>query len=273
MVKKLFKHEFKAYGLWILLLYAAMPITAIILKVAYYFTYQSKLIPEALNDAENIWIDMINISSLILYIGAVGIAFTLVFILPLVRYYKNMLTSEGYLTLSIPVTPAAHVLCKTLVAYIYQIGAICSFIISILILIIGEDAIDLYEAFKGAVSDVFRQIFQEQPVVVLDIILLIIAAVISPIASILHYYFCLASGMLYGKHKLVGALITNIIINMVSSVLSGIVQFVLMPVFIFGSEPTLFLTIISFGSLIGVIGTSAIFYYATVYLFTHKVNL
>ena len=71
MVKKLFKHEFKAYGLWILLLYAAMPITAIILKVSYYFTYQSKLIPEALNDAENIWIDMINVSSLILYIGAI----------------------------------------------------------------------------------------------------------------------------------------------------------------------------------------------------------
>jgi hypothetical protein len=273
MVKKLFKHEFKAYGLWILLLYAAMPITAIILKVVYFFTYQSNLIPEASSDAENIWIDMLTVSSLILYIGAVGIVFTLVFVLPLVRYYKNMLTSEGYLTLSIPVTPSAHILCKTLVAYIYQIGAVCSFALSILIIIIGEDAIELYEAFKGGFNDVFTQIFDEQPVVVLDIILLLITAVISPIASILHYYFCLSSGMLYGKHKLIGALITNIIINMISSVLTGIIQFVLMPVFIFGSEPVLFLTIISFGSLLGLIGISAIFFYATVYLFTHKVNL
>ena len=152
MVKKLFKHEFKAYGLWILLLYAAMPITTIILKVSYYFTYQSELIPEASNDAENIWIDMINVSSLILYIGAVGIAFTLVFILPLVRYYKNMLTSEGYLTLSIPVTPSAHVLCKTLVAYIYQIGFGIIFILALLLADIFFEIKRSYKNDNGSIS-------------------------------------------------------------------------------------------------------------------------
>lgn len=273
MVKKLFKHEFKAYGLWILLLYAAMPIAAVLLKVVYYFTYDNNIFTESMGDTENLWINMLQTASVILFIGAVGIAFTLIFILPLVRFYKNMLTSEAYLTLSIPVKPSDHLACKTLVAYIYQIGAFFALGLSVLIIIFGEDALELSSKIKELLNDVFTQIFNEQPVVFLDMILLLLTAILSPLASILHYYFCLTSGMLYGKHKLVGALLTYIIINVISSVISGIVQFVLMPVFIFGSEPLLFLTIISFGSLFGVIVITALFYYATVYLFTHKVNL
>ncbi len=273
MVRKLFKHEFKAYGLWVLLLYAAMPIAALVLKIVYCLTYEGNIIPDSSSESANIWIDMLRTASVIVYIGAVGVAFTLIYIIPLVRFYKNMLTSEGYLTLSIPVKPSQHISCKTWVAYIYQIGAVIAFAVSVFIIIIGEDAIEFFSVMTHFLDDVISRILSSHPLIILDVALLALAAIASPIASILHSYFCLSSGMLFGKHKLIGALLTYIIINVISSVVSGIAQLVLMPIFIFGSDPLLFITVFSVGTLLSVFGVIAIFYYATVYLFTHKVNL
>ncbi len=273
MVKKLYKYEFKSYGIWVLLLYGAMLASSLIIIVSSHI-----FADDVIFSAEflaNTKIDEMAISaSMSLYRLSITACFIMVAIMPLVRFYKNLLTAEGYLTLSLPISPSKHIICKTAVALVYQLGATFALMISWLLFIIGSgDAEEVFKFLSQIIEWISKAFFELEPQYIFDIIAIAIAALLTPLATLLMCYFCLASSMLFGKLKLLGSAIVLFIISAASSTISSIGFVISIPLFSSLRDPGAILAIISFGALIIVIAEIVGFFIATKYLFTHKVNL
>ncbi len=273
MVKKLYKYEFKSYGMWVLLMYGAMIASAIMLSVALHLTEEISIFSDdySLKDMFN---DSVRSIFFIIYGISIVASFTLIVILPIVRFYKNLLTPEGYLTLSLPVKPSDHIICKTTVACLYQLGAVIAFAFSVFVLILLSGSYsDFAELMKAIIPNIWKGFAELDPIIKIEIILFCIAILLYPIANMLMYYFCLASGMLFGKYKLIGSVLVYIVLRTVASVVTGVGQIVLMQATLMIDDPVVLTAIIAVIVLLAVVAMILIFYYLTRYLFTHKVNL
>ena len=154
MVKKLYKYEYRAYWLWNVLLYAAIIAAALILRVTLSLIFKVPRISTIgfVGDL-SVWESAVLFAAFAIFCITLSAGFTLVIIMSIVRFYKNLLTSEGYLTLSIPVTPAKHLICKTVVAYTYFWGAILSLIAAICIILAGwEDSVEIFTAIGDGIA-------------------------------------------------------------------------------------------------------------------------
>lgn len=273
MVKKLYKYEFKSYGLWTILLYAAMIFTAIILIVSLRFFFDNPMISEEFLENHQ-WDELIVTAAVAFYCISIIVCFAAVVIMPLVRFYKHLLSTEGYLTLMLPVTPTQHIVCKTVVALVYQLGAVMALGASLTVLLIGSGkAMEIFEAVRGALSELLEMISQLEAIYIIDIIAASVSMILAPIGSLFFYYFCLACSMLFGKLKLAGSVIVYIAFNTVTSVLTSIGQVIVLPFFAVFEDPQVFITILSLGMTIIMVARIIGFFLATKYLFTHKVNL
>ncbi|MGM9642761.1 MAG: hypothetical protein ACI3XI_06085 [Eubacteriales bacterium] len=273
MVKKLYKYEFKSYGLWALLLYAVMILTAVILIVSLRFFFDNPMISREFIE-ENVWDDIVVAAAGTFYGVSIIACFTMVGIMSLVRFYKHLLSTEGYLTLSLPVTPTQHIVCKTVVALVYQLGAVMALGASFMVLIIGSgEAQTIFEEVWKAIPEFLEMISQLEAIYIIDIIVASISLLLAPLASLFMYYFCLACGMLFGKLKLAGSVIIYIAISTATSVLTSIGQVLLIPFVSAFDSPEAFVSVICFGLLIVMVAQVVAYFLATKYLFTHKVNL
>ena len=100
MVKKLFKHEF-VYYLRSLLIY--LPVVLVIGGL-------SRLMV-CFESESGIYSLLLGSTLLMLYFGTLACVI-ITFILSIVRFYKNMFSAEGYLTLTLPVSKTTHLFVK-----------------------------------------------------------------------------------------------------------------------------------------------------------------
>ncbi|MBQ6550520.1 MAG: hypothetical protein IJL78_03845 [Lachnospiraceae bacterium] len=104
MVKKLFKYEFSAMLKKLLPLFVIVLGTAFLNRIIQFFerdstTYNILFVSSVV---------LLVISCVVLLVGTLWISVS--------RYYKNMFTNEGYLTLSLPVTADQHITTKCVTA-------------------------------------------------------------------------------------------------------------------------------------------------------------
>lgn len=274
MVKKLYKYEFRSYLLWNLLIYAAVIASAIVLRLTLLIAFEGNRLTTLAFEESNFLTDALFFASIAIYFITVCAGFTLVVIMPIVRFYKNMLSSEGYLTLSIPVTPTTHIVAKTVVAYVYMIGQAVAFCLSVGIILIGwEDSAEILKNIGEIFSEMVFYINEEGPGIVASCVAFLITCILSPIATLMMYYFCLSMGMLFGKYKIVGSVIIYIALQMAYSILGGVFEIILMPfAFVIESEIVLILTL-SIGILLFTIAQICIYFGFTNHMFKHKVNI
>lgn len=138
MLNKLLKYEFKSTGRTFLPIYGALLITAFLTRL---FVFNKDF-----SNSFFLGIFQVVISSLF------GFLLMAVFILTLVvslqRFYKNLLGEEGYLSMTLPVRPWQHILCKSLTSLVWYIFSSIAAILAFLIL--------AYE--KGMIGDFFDAI-------------------------------------------------------------------------------------------------------------------
>ena len=109
MVKKLFKYEFAAFSRVLIPVYVAMGGIAVLSRILQIFSNETSASSMLLG------------SSIFMYVIAVITAFGFVNVFAVVRFYKNMFTGEGYLTLTLPVTAAEHIWTKLLSAMLFNL--------------------------------------------------------------------------------------------------------------------------------------------------------
>ena len=191
-------------------------------------------------------------------------------------FYKNLFTDEGYLTLTLPVTPSQHLLAKTISGTFWVVLSYAVITISILMLVLVPDVIkhsdmimsELTKSLEMPASFFFISTFM--------------VGLISCFFALPFYYVCIALGQLFNKHRILAAVILFFALSSVVSVISLIILFVV------GAFPLLFgpasnlsemtnvshLLSTSYGvSCIIMVIQGVLSYVVTLYIMKKKINL
>ena len=191
MVKKLIKYDFASY------LRLLLPVQLILLGIA----ALNRLI-QLFEDADSIAYQVVFTSSVVLYVIAIIVCLLLTTVVAVVRFYQGMYTGEGYLSHTLPVTPAQHILSKLLVSMLFELGSLLAVFLSFCIATLGELNIELFKA-GGFLLGRFYSVYQGNTI--LYIIEFIALILIGSVSGLLMLYFCISVGQLAHKKKVLAA--------------------------------------------------------------------
>lgn len=185
MLGKLLKYEIKATGRIFLPLCLALLVFAVITRII------STVGPEK-------WAAPAVISMIVYGIIMAGM-FVMTLIMMIQRFYKNLLTDEGYLMLTLPVKPWQHIVSKLLTSMLWMIVSITAALISAMI--IALKAGDLTSILSGLVS--FHSRIMEDLGAQAFVLLfeMIVVTLLSVASGILLVYAAIALGHLFSKHR------------------------------------------------------------------------
>ena len=145
------------------------------------------------------------------------IVITLVLIV--MRFYKGLFGSEGYLMNTLPVKPWQLITSKGVVAALLVIAGVAVSIISVMILAGLSGIADITEAFRE-----ISAVMKAEPMLILTAIELLIIVIAGLLKSIYQVYASLAIGQLVNKHRILLALGAYIGINIALSVIAMILM-------------------------------------------------
>ena len=270
MVKKLLKQEFKYYIHTLIFILPIVLFLGISTYILHFF------------ETDSIIYELLFILSMILFSISSFVALLAVEILMVVRFYKNMYTSEGYLTFTLPVNSHQHVFAKLIGHIICLI--ITSLVVIVSWLIVVNGITDLSEEFKFIGSLITTAFTGENAVHAIFITLeLIILFVIATFASPLTYYSCISIGQLAKKNRIILAIVTYYLYTVISQVLLTVITMILsilgsaglfsnIPQYII-ENPFATIHIVIIAIILITIGISALFYFITIRIMNKKLNL
>lgn len=208
MLSKLLKHEFTAT--W--RVPVALDALLIILGIMAHFVIKG--IP-LVKDSVGVYVILFSLIA-IYYIGIIA-ANIIAQVYLVMRYYRNLYTSEGYLTFTLPVNTNHIINAKVINGYLWMmLSCICTFA-SLFIAAFGlVDAVDMpvYELreFANEMSALFGL---NDPGF---IIILLLTALVSPLSAILGLYSSVTVGQLWQKHKILGAVFCYVGIYIINQI-------------------------------------------------------
>lgn len=202
MVKKLFKHEVAYY------LRSMLPIYGILLAIAAF----GRVIQffETANTVYN----TVNIIAILSYVVAIIAVLAMTMVFTITRYYRNLFTSEGYLSFTLPVTPTQHILTKLSTAVLFHVLSMVVILLSVCIITAGDVLVEVIKAVAYIVDLIPERLaftFKETTAAqwqvniwlfVIEFILLLIAAVVY---QMLLYYGCITVGQTFSKNRILSA--------------------------------------------------------------------
>ncbi len=191
MVKKLLKHEFiyyfRTFGMFLPIVLAVGVVTRIFL-----FLDNGSVISE-LATASSVFMLIVACVALILLSSVVSV----------VRFYKNMYSSEGYLTFTLPVTNSEHIFVKLLATTVCEAICVVTVIAAGAIAISGELFMDLIRGLGNALRAFFSLYGAANAVAfIIEAILLFI---LSAVSGTLLYYACITVGQMAKKNRILMA--------------------------------------------------------------------
>ncbi len=210
MLSKLLKYELKATGRIFLPLFLALLVFAGITR------FISVIGPEK-------WATPAIISMAIYMIIMVGM-FVMTFIMMIQRFYKNLLSDEGYLMLTLPVKPWKHVISKLFVSMLWIMTSALVAFISILIIALE----------KGHITKItlefptfYRQAYEQLGAsIYLLSFELILGLLVTLAAGILIVYASIAIGHLFSQHKMLASFGAFIILNTLTQILYTLISLI-----------------------------------------------
>lgn len=190
MVKKLFKHELFALGRVLFIMQGIVLVTAAFLRVLQLF------------ESDNLVYSIVFFFAALLYGVAVLVNLVAPLVMTVVRYYRNLFTAEGYLSFTLPVTAAQHLMVKVLAALVFQVIAWGVTALSLVIVMAG----DVLHEVGLAAAYLFKQIPADVSWhIVLWGLELVLFLVVMFLSQAFLYYGCISVGQLAKKNRVLGA--------------------------------------------------------------------
>ena len=203
MLNKLLKYEIKATGRIFLPFFLSLLVFAGINKFISSFGFQK-------------W-DTPAIISMVIYIMIMVGMFVMTFIVMIQRFYRNLLSDEGYLMFTLPTRPWKHIASKLLVSMMWMVTSVIVAMISILIIAFDKRAItEITKGFATFSNQLFEQLGASVYLLALEII---VGILISLASGILIVYASIAIGHLFSQHKTLASFGTFIILNTFTQIL------------------------------------------------------
>jgi hypothetical protein len=168
---------------------------------------------------QNAWLR--RFADMIVSMGGIGYLLVLVAVnlLTLVyliyRFYQTMVSDQGYLTHTLPVTTGQLVFVKAVTAFCFRVLSFLVSGCSILLVVVSTG--DWNKVVQG-ISD-FRAWGDDVRIwggpFAVFVILGVLICIFSGLFKILEYYMCLSAGNLFNSHKLAGAVVVYLVFNVV----------------------------------------------------------
>lgn len=259
MLGKLLKYEFRATGRICLPLFGALLVVAAISRLFSSLSFET---PLAISIA----------ISVILIIAT----FVIVLILTLIRFYRNLLTNEGYLMFTLPVNTDSLIWSKLIVAFVWNILSLVVAFLAILIMTLHEiNFAEISAALTAALSQAGITLAQFNGMLAELIVLFILALPV----GIIVLYACMASSQLVNKHRILFSFGAYIVLTIVGQILSSVAMLIFLPKRMsFYADP-------SITEVLGMVNTTMLFsivcslaagivlYLFTRYMLKRKLNL
>ena len=212
MVKKLFKHEFLAH----------LRIMGVVYVILLTIAGAGRLIQ--CFEQDNIPYKIVSSASILTYGVSVMGAFAFTFVLAIVRFYKNLFTAEGYLSFTLPVTPAQHIFVKSVTALTMELITFFAVLLSGCIITAGEVLAEIWKAAAYLLDKLHAAIGFQDLWIGMECILLLVLWLL---ADFMLYYLFIAIGQLFKKHRILAAVGAYFAYYILTQILStvGIVIF------------------------------------------------
>ena len=215
MVKKLLKHEFLAYGRIMSIVYLVLLTIATASRIIQFF------------ENDSITYSIVFNASCVTYGFSAFVTIVFGFVLGIIRFYKNLFTAEGYLTLTLPVSPAQHIWTKSFATVVVQLFTILVVLLSGCIITAGEMLSEIWKAMTYLLDELFALVGTQSILIGCEVLVL---SVLFLFSSIMLYYTFIAIGQLFKKNRIlaaVGAFFAFYILSQVVSVVLTIVLSIL----------------------------------------------
>lgn len=156
-------------------------------------------------------------------------------VVSMIRYYKNMLSDEGYLTHTLPVKRNSILLSKLLSALVAEI-------VSLLVMLIGACIFSpriLLEIVDGILIMIQSLIENYNGTMYYILFLILLEIIMVSVCKVTQVAMCLSLGASHNKNKLVMAFVYYIAINFALQIIIGIMSSVLSIALLSISNPTI----------------------------------
>lgn len=260
MLTKLMKHEFKAQARLLLPLLLVLTILTMVNCIVF-----------------NLDVFTGALSMVRFFIGfAYGASIVAVIIISsviiILRFYKNLMTDEGYLMFTLPVKSHQLINSKLIISIIWNTICFVAVLASVYIVIVATGNLDGFKAVLNSIIEGFKSSFGEYSG--LFIVEMTLSLILGVINSVLMIYVSIAIGQLVTGHKILGAFGAYIAIYTVVQIITTVAM--VLAGFLFrksfddmASLPTLLMpTTIAF-----ILVVNVAFYFVTNYIFKRKLNL
>ncbi len=190
MVKKLLKYEFASFSKTILPMEIVLLGIAVLTRVIQFFETDS-----------NTYSIFITSTAIMLGIAMV-VCIVMTFVVCLVRFYKNLYTAEGYLTLTLPVTHTKHILAKLISSVLATVFSFISVFVAFAIATAGDVFNETVKAGVWIYKLLLKEFKWQGGLYTAEIIALVL---ISIITTYLIMFTCITVGQMARKNRVLAA--------------------------------------------------------------------
>lgn len=199
MLNKLLKHEFKATSRYIIPLYLILLVVSLLDRIVLsldIFTGALQIIP-----------GLLTLAYVVSVIGVIAATF----ILMIMRFYKNLMSDEGYLMFTLPVNPDRLIISKLVVSVIWILASVAAVIASLFLVFATPGNMQSFWQIVDKIINELAVVFNDRSALL--IIEFCVMLLISIVQNILMIYTSIAVGHLFNGHKLAGSLIAYVCIS------------------------------------------------------------
>ena len=197
MLKKLLKNEFKATSRVYIAIYLVFTALLTVERLSIFSFGNVETADSFLGSISAFFLGIV---SFLTVLGVIALCVT-PFIYGIYRFYKNMLSDEGYLSFTLPVTVSQHLWSKLLVSCVWTvISAVFAILVGGLFLAslnwgqAGKTLTVMGHSFGVIIEDTGIWFF-------IAVLLLIITALLQLAVSFLKYFSAMSIGQCTNKHK------------------------------------------------------------------------
>lgn len=208
MLGKLMKHEFRATGRILLPIYLLLMVTTVFFNIMLRLTAQPAPMPNGVATIIAVLDGVAKASFVIALIGTAVMTFALM----IWRFYKNLMTDEGYLMFTLPANTDSILWSKLLTAVIWSFITLAVFAAVVAMSFVIQDANGVREFFRDLIP--FWNSLDITAGQVISYGAEILAFAVSAVlASFLMFYAAISLGHSFSNHKILLSVVFYIVFS------------------------------------------------------------
>lgn len=260
MLRRLLKYELQATARTFLPLYLILFLMAVVNKIFLSINSYEFSIPAGI--------------AMTAYVSFIVAIFVITLVVTIQRFYKNLLTDEGYLMFTLPASVDSLIISKLLVAALWNV--LCLVLSMLSVFVLATDPESFYHMIKEFTTlwgELLRLNISLYAITFEAIVLMIL----SLFASVLNLYAAIGIGHLVTKHRVAGSLGAFFGMSLIQQILfttgvsiadkSGFLNQ------LDSWNPADIVQLVLVGCIAVVVVLSVIFYFTTRYILKNKLNL